>query len=71
MELEKGPLLAEIDRLKNEAKAQLARDHVASLKVSNAAHDRSDASALKVLELSATGRRWLSTAPTTTSTCSP
>ena len=51
MELQKGPLLAEIDRLKNEAKAQLARDHVASLKISNAAHDRSDAAALKVLEL--------------------
>ena len=51
MELEKGPLLAEIDRLKNEAKAQLAREHVASLKKSNTAHDRSDAAALKVLEL--------------------
>jgi HlyD family secretion protein len=51
MELEKGPLLAEIDRLKNEAKAALAREHVASLKKSNAAHDRSDSAALKILEL--------------------
>ena len=51
MELQKGPLLAEIDRLKNEAKSQLAKEHVASLKKSNAAHDRSDAAALKVLEL--------------------
>jgi HlyD family secretion protein len=51
IELQKGPLLAEIDRLKNEAKAQLAREHVASLKKSNAAHDRSDIAALKVLEL--------------------
>ena len=51
LELQKGPLLAEIDRLKNEAKAELARAHVASLKKSNAAHDRSDRAALKVLEL--------------------
>jgi HlyD family secretion protein len=51
LELQKGPLLAEIDRLKNEAKAGLAREHVASLKKSNAAHDRSDAAALKILEL--------------------
>ncbi len=51
LELQKGPLLAEIDRLKNEAKAELAREHVASLKKSNAAHDRSDAAALKILEL--------------------
>ncbi len=49
--MQKGPLLAEIDRLKNEAKAELARDHVASLKKSNAAHDRSDVAALKYLEL--------------------
>ena len=51
LELQKGPLLAEIDRLKNEAKAELARQHVASLKKSNGAHDRSDAAALKILEL--------------------
>ncbi|HTX36679.1 MAG TPA: efflux RND transporter periplasmic adaptor subunit [Bryobacteraceae bacterium] len=51
LELQKGPLLAEIDRLKNEAKAELAREHVASLNKSNAAHDRSDAAALKILEL--------------------
>lgn len=51
LELQKGPLLAEIDRLKNQAKADLAREHVASLKKSNAAHDRSDAAALKILEL--------------------
>jgi multidrug resistance efflux pump len=51
LELQKGPLLAEIDKLKNEAKAELARSHVASLKESNSAHDRSDAAALKILEL--------------------
>ncbi len=51
LELQKGPLLAEIDKLKNEAKAELAKSHVASLKESNSAHDRSDAAALKILEL--------------------
>jgi len=51
LELQKGPLLAEIDRLKNESKAELAKQHVASLKESNAAHDRSDAAALRILEL--------------------
>jgi len=51
LELKKGPLLSEIDRLKNEAKAEDARGHVASLKKSNHFHDLSDAAALRVLEL--------------------
>ncbi len=51
LELKKGPTLAEIDRLKDEAKLDIARKHVASLKKSNAAHDRSDAAALRILEL--------------------
>ena len=51
LELRKGPLLSEIDRLKNEAKAEDARAHVASLKKSNHFHDLADASALKILEL--------------------
>ena len=51
IELRKGPLLGEIDRLKNEAKAEDARAHVASLKKSNQFHDQSDAAALKILEL--------------------
>jgi multidrug resistance efflux pump len=51
IELRKGPLLSEIDRLKNEQKATIARTHVESLKKSNALHDEADAAALHILEL--------------------
>ena len=51
IELRKGPLLSEIDRLKNEAKLADATAHVESLKNSNHFHDLSDAAALRVLEL--------------------
>jgi multidrug efflux pump subunit AcrA (membrane-fusion protein) len=51
LELKKGPVLNEIDRLKNEVKAATARKHVDSLKKSNALHDTSDAAALRTLEL--------------------
>jgi HlyD family secretion protein len=51
LELRKGPLLSEIDRLKNEVKAEAAREHVASLKKSSAFHDRADAAAVRILEL--------------------
>jgi len=51
IELRKGPLLAEIDRLKDEVTAQAAREHVASLKKSDAFHDQSDAAAVRILEL--------------------
>jgi len=51
LELRKGPLLAEIDRLKNEVKAQAAREHVASLKKSGTFHDQADAAAVRILEL--------------------
>jgi len=51
LELQKGPVLSEIDRLKAEARIQIARSHVESLTRSCAAHDRSDAAALRVLEL--------------------
>lgn len=51
IELRKGPLLSEIDRLKNEQKAAIARIHVDSLKKSNALHDQADAAALRILEL--------------------
>src|SRR5262245_27120600 len=51
IELRKGPLLAEIDRLKNEAKLADAQAHVESLKKSNQFHDQSDAAALRVIEL--------------------
>lgn len=51
IELKKGPVLAELDRLKAELKATSARAHVESLTRSNAAHDKSDAAALRILEL--------------------
>jgi HlyD family secretion protein len=51
IELRKGPLLSEIDRLKNEQKADIARTHVESLTKSNALHDQADAAALRILEL--------------------
>jgi multidrug resistance efflux pump len=51
IELRKGPLLSEIDRLKNEQKAAIAGAHVESLKKSNALHDQADAAALRILEL--------------------
>ena len=51
IELQKGPTLSEIDRLKNEVKLKAAADHVESLNKSNAFHDQSDAAALRILEL--------------------
>jgi HlyD family secretion protein len=51
IELRKGPLLAEIDRLKNEAKLRDAQAHVESLRKSNQFHDQSDAAALQVIAL--------------------
>jgi len=51
LQLRKGPLLSEIDRLKNEVKAEDARAHVASLRISNASHDQADAAAVRILEL--------------------
>lgn len=51
LELRKGPILSEIDRLKNQAKLEDAQEHLASLKVSNNFHDVSDTADLKILEL--------------------
>src|SRR5579872_3093624 len=51
IELRKGPILSDIDRLKNEAKMEDAKAHVDSLKKSNAFHDQADAAALRILEL--------------------
>jgi multidrug efflux pump subunit AcrA (membrane-fusion protein) len=51
IELQKGPVLSDIDIQKNKVKADIARVHVESLTKSNAAHDRSDAAALRILEL--------------------
>ncbi len=51
IELRKGPLLSEIDRLKAEGKLDIAATHVASLKKTIEARGRSDAAALRILEL--------------------
>jgi len=51
IELRKGPVLSEIDRLKNEERERIARIHVGSLKKSNALHDKADAAALRYMEL--------------------
>ena len=51
IQLKKGPILNEIDRIKNEAKAESAKALVESLQKSHAAHVRAEAAALRVLEL--------------------
>ena len=51
IELRKGPLLSEIQRLTNEEKARIAGLHVESLKKSNVLHDQADLAALRILEL--------------------
>jgi multidrug resistance efflux pump len=51
IELRKGPVLSEIQRLTNEEKARIAALHVESLKKSSALHDRADQAALRILEL--------------------
>jgi multidrug resistance efflux pump len=51
IEIRKGPILSEIDRLENQQKAAIARQHCESLRTSNALHDQADAAALRYLEL--------------------
>jgi len=51
LELRKGPILSEIDRLKNQAKLEDAQAHVASLQRSGHFHDISEAADVKILEL--------------------
>lgn len=51
LELRKGPVLTEIERLKNESRQRDAQARVASLQRSNKAHDDADAAALRILEL--------------------
>src|SRR5579872_5899360 len=51
LQLRRGPLLSEIDRLKNETKAENAQAHVDSLMRSNHFHDEAEAANLRVLEL--------------------
>jgi HlyD family secretion protein len=51
LELRKGPILSEIDRLKNQAKLEDAQAHVASLERSQQFRGVADAADLKILEL--------------------
>lgn len=51
LQIRRGPLLSEIDRLKNETKAEDARLRVESLKRSHKFHDAGEAAGLRVLEL--------------------
>jgi HlyD family secretion protein len=51
LQLRRGPLLSEIDRLKNEAKAGDAQAHVESLSRSHHFHDIAEAANIRVLEL--------------------
>jgi HlyD family secretion protein len=51
IELQKGPVLSDIDLQRGKQKAEIAAVHVESLKKSIAAHDRSDAAGLRILEL--------------------
>jgi HlyD family secretion protein len=51
LELRKGPILSEIDRLKNQAKLEDAQVHVESLMRSGQFHDASEAADIKILEL--------------------
>ncbi|MEO8372481.1 MAG: HlyD family efflux transporter periplasmic adaptor subunit [Candidatus Solibacter sp.] len=51
IEIQKGPVLAEIDRLKAEVRLQTARAHVESLTKSSAFREQSDAASLRILEL--------------------
>ncbi len=51
LQLRRGPLLSEIDRLKNEAKAGDAQAHVESLSRSHHFHDVAEAANIRVLEL--------------------
>jgi multidrug resistance efflux pump len=49
--LSKGPVISQIDRQKNEARAAGARTNLASLKKSMALREKSEAAALRILEL--------------------
>lgn len=51
IQLKKGPVLADVERVKNEIKAESARAKVESLKKSHASRLRAEAAALRILEL--------------------
>lgn len=51
LQLRKGPVLSEIDRLKNEERAESAKARVGSLRKSDAARQLAEAASVQVLEL--------------------
>lgn len=51
IQLKKGPILSEIDRLKNEERAESAKARVGSLRKSDAARQLAEAASVQVLEL--------------------
>jgi len=51
IELKKGPVLAELDRLKAEHKASNSKTHLESLKRSQAEREKSDKASVRILEL--------------------
>lgn len=51
LEVSKEEILPELDKKQNRIRADIATKHLESLKVSQAQHDRQDASALAILEL--------------------
>ncbi len=51
IELQKGPVLSDIDRQKNQVRLENAKTHVESLKKSTASHEKSDLASLHILEL--------------------
>ena len=51
IQLRKGPILSDIDRKKNEAKAESATARVASLNKSNESRVKAEAAAVRILEL--------------------
>jgi multidrug efflux pump subunit AcrA (membrane-fusion protein) len=51
IQLKKGPVLSDIDRLKNQEKATSARARLASLKKSDESRRQAEAAALRILEL--------------------
>ncbi len=51
LQLRKGPVLSDVDRMKNEAKAENSRLRLDSLKRSDALRDKADQASVRILEL--------------------
>src|SRR6266567_4650736 len=51
MDLKKGPVQSEIERLQTEVRVAKGKEQVASLRKSNALHDKADAASLRIAEL--------------------